>query len=82
MNITLISNVSELTPNEQKTLYSAGAEIYTGVYYIIVDSEHVSQVGKDVLPNKPVLRALSASANITWILTDFRGKRVGFGSAS
>ena len=82
MNLTIIGNVSELTANEQKALYTEGADIYTGVYYIVTDTEHFTQNGKEVTPNKPALRALSLSAGVTWILTNFRGKKVAFGSAS
>ena len=81
MNLTIIGNVSELSANEQKSLYTEGADIYTGVYYIIAEPEHFSQVGKDVVPSVPALRALSSSARVTWILTTFRGKKVAFGSA-
>ena len=82
MNLTIVGNVSELTANEQKALYTEGADIYTGVYYIIAEPEHFSQNGKEVVPDKPALRALSLSAGVTWILTNFRGKKVAFGSAS
>ncbi len=82
MNLTLIGNVNELTSNEQKALYTEGAEIYTGVYYFVVEPDLFTQTGKDVVPNAPALRALSSAANVTWILTTFRGKRVAFGSAA
>jgi len=82
MNITLIGNVSELTPEEQKVLYSAGADIYTGIYYLVADASLFTQSGREVLPDVPSLRTLSNSTNITWILTKFRGARVAFGSAS
>jgi hypothetical protein len=81
MNLTLIGNVNELTSNEQKALYTEGAEIYTGVYYFVAEPDLFTQTGKDVVPNAPALRALSNAANVTWILTTFRGKRVAFGSA-
>lgn len=82
MNLTLIGNVNELTAQEQKALYTEGADIYTGVYYLVADVEHFSQNGKDVVPNIPALRALSNNANVNWIITNFRGKKVAFGSAS
>lgn len=82
MNLTLISNVNELTANEQKTLYTEGADIYTGIYYLITEADQFSQMGKDVVPNTPALRALSSAAGISWILTHFRGKKVAFGSVS
>lgn len=82
MNLTLIGNVNELTATEQKSLYTEGAEIYTGVYYLVADPSHFTQNGKDVVPNSPALRALSNSANVSWIFTNFRGKKVAFGSAS
>lgn len=82
MNLNLIKNVNELTANEQKTLYTEGADIYTGAYYLVTEVEYFSQAGKDVIPNIPALRALSIAANITWIITNFRGKNVAFGSAS
>lgn len=82
MNLTLIGNVNELTANEQKALYTEGAEIYTGVYYLVADPAFFTQNGKDVVPNAPALRALSNSANVSWILTNFRGKKVAFGSAN
>lgn len=82
MEITLIGNVNELTANEQKALYTDGADIYTGVFYLVVDLVHFATTGKDVIPNAPALRALSVAANINWIFTNFRGKRVAFGSAT
>lgn len=82
MNLTLIGNVNELTGNEQKALYTEGADIYTGVYYLVAEVENFSQTGKEIIPNTPALRALSNAANITWIITNFRGKKVAFGSAS
>lgn len=82
MNLTLIGNVSELTATEQKALYTEGADIYTGAYYLVADVTHFSQNGKDVVPNMPALRVLSNSASISWIFTNFRGNRVAFGSAS
>lgn len=82
MNLTLIGNVNELTATEQKTLYTEGAELYTGVYYLVADATLFTQNGKDVVPNSPALRALSSSANISWIITNFRGKKVAFGSAT
>lgn len=80
MNITLIGNVNELTAIEQKALYTDGADIYTGVYYLVADAEYFTQNGRDVNPNIPALRSLSGATNITWIITTFRGKRVAFGS--
>ena len=61
MNLTLIGNVNELSANEQKTLYTEGADIYTGIYYLIAEADQFSQTGKDVVPNTPALRALSLS---------------------
>lgn len=82
MQITIIGNVNELSANEQKALYTDGADIYTGMYYLTADVQHFTQNGKDVVPNLPALRSLSTSANISWILTTFRGNKVAFGSAS
>jgi hypothetical protein len=82
MNITLIGNVNELTAVEQKALYTEGADIYTGVYYLVMDATHFTASGKEVIPGTPALRALSSTANINWIITNFRGKKVAFGSAS
>lgn len=82
MNLTLIGNVNELTANEQKALYTDGADIHTGIFYLVTDTEHFTQAGKDVTPVIPALRSLSVASNITWIITNFRGKRVAFGSAS
>lgn len=82
MNLTLIGNVNELTPTEQKALYTDGADIYTGVYYLVTEASNFTQSGKDVVPNIPALRALTVSANVSWILTNFRGKNVAFGSAT
>jgi hypothetical protein len=82
MQLTVIGNVSELSPVEQKALYTEGADIYTGVYYLVAEAELFKMQGKDVIPDLPALRALSASAGITWIITHFRGKKVAFGSAS
>jgi len=81
MNLTIIGNVSELSANEQKFLYTEGADIYTGTYYIVTDWEYFSLNGKDVVPKIPALRALSNSATITWIITEFRGGKVAFGAA-
>jgi hypothetical protein len=82
MQLTLIGNVNELTANEQKALYTDGADIYTGMYYLIADVQHFTQQGKDVVPNLPALRSMSTLANISWIITTFRGNKVAFGSAS
>ncbi len=82
MQITIIGNVNELTSNEQKALYTDGADIYTGMYYLIADTQHFVMSGKDVIPTLPALRSLSAAANINWIITTFRGNKVAFGSAS
>ena len=82
MQITIIGNVNELTANEQKALYTDGADIYTGMYYLVAEPQHFTASGKDVIPNLPALRSLSSSANISWILTTFRGNKVAFGSAS
>lgn len=81
MELTLIGNVKEFTPAEQKTLYSQGADFYTGVYWIVADATYFVLSGKDVMPNSPALRAFTNTANISWILTEFRGKQVAFGSA-
>jgi hypothetical protein len=82
MNLTLIGNVNELTANEQKALYTDGADIHTGIYYLVADAEQFTQSGRDIAPGTPALRTLSAAANISWIITNFRGKRIAFGSAS
>lgn len=82
MQITIIGNVNELTANEQKALYTDGADIYTGMYYLTADAQHFTQNGKDVVPNLPALRSLSTSANVNWIITTFRGNKIAFGSAS
>lgn len=82
MQITIIGNVNELTANEQKALYTDGADIYTGMYYLIADAQHFTQSGKDIIPSLPALRSLSSSANINWIITNFRGNKVAFGSAT
>ena len=82
MQLTLIGNVNELTANEQKALYTDGADIYTGMYYLIADVQHFTQQGKDVVPNLPALRSMSTLANISWIITTFRGNKVAFGSAT
>jgi hypothetical protein len=82
MQITIIENVKEFTAVEQKALYTEGADIYTGIYYLLADAEHFTAHGKDVIPNIPALRSLSVSANISWILTTFRGKKVAFGSVA
>lgn len=81
MNLTIIGNVNELSATEQKFLYTEGADIYTGAYYIVTECEYFASNGKEVTPKIPALRALSSSANITWIITEFRGKKVAFGSA-
>ena len=82
MQLTIIENVKELTAAEQKALYTEGADIYTGIYYLLADAEHFTVHGKDVIPDIPALRSLSGSANINWIITTFRGNKVAFGSAS
>lgn len=82
MNLTLIANVNELTSVEQKALYTEGADIYTGVYYLVADASNFTQSGKDVTPNIPALRTLTVTANVSWIITNFRGKAVAFGSAT
>lgn len=82
MNLTLIGNMNEFSASEQKALYTEGADIYTGIYYLVTDAEQFTQSGKDVSPGVPALRTLSVAANISWIITNFRGKRVAFGSAS
>jgi hypothetical protein len=82
MQINIIGNVNELTAPEQKALYNDGADITTGMYYLIADAKDFIAQGKEVIPNLPALRSLSASANIGWIITNFRGNKVAFGSAS
>ena len=82
MQLTIIGNVNELTANEQKALYTDGADIYTGMYYLIADAQHFTMSGKDVIPNLPAVRSFSSAANISWIITNFRGNKVAFGSAS
>ena len=82
MTINIIGNVNELTAIEQKALYNDGADITTGMYYLVADAKDFVSQGKEVLPNLPALRSLSASANINWIITNFRGNKVAFGSAS
>ena len=82
MNLTLINNITELSAQEQKALYTEGADIYTGVFYLVADTEHFTQVGKDVVPQTPALRALSVAANVSWIITNFRGQKKAFGSSS
>ena len=82
MQITIIGNVNELTALEQKALYNDGADIYTGMYYLVADAQHFTQTGKSIVPNLPALRSMSTSSNISWILTTFRGNKVAFGSAS
>ena len=82
MQITIIGNVNELTAQEQKALYTDGADIYTGMYYLVADVKYFVQQGKDVIPNLPALRSMSALANISWIITTFRGNKVAFGSAA
>ena len=82
MTITIIGNDNELTAAEQKALYNDGADITTGIYYLVADAKDFVAQGKEVLPNLPALRSLSASANIDWIITNFRGNKVAFGSAS
>ena len=82
MQITIIGNVNELTANEQKALYTDGAEIYTGMYYLVAEPQYFTQSGKEVTPTLPALRSLSSTSNISWIITTFRGNRVAFGSAT
>lgn len=82
MQITIIGNVNELTANEQKALYTDGADIYTGMYYLVADTQHFTAQGKDVIPALPALRSLSSTSNINWIITTFRGSKVAFGSAT
>jgi len=82
MQLTIIGNVSELSANEQKALYSDGADITTGMYYLVADAKDFALQGREVIPNLPALRSLSASANISWVITNFRGNRVAFGSAT
>ena len=82
MNLTLIGNVNELTAVEQKALYTDGADIYTGIYYLVTDDTHFTQSGKYATPETPALRRLSVATNTSWIITNFRGKRVAFGSAA
>ena len=47
MQLTIIGNVNELTANEQKALYTDGADIYTGMYYLVADVQHFTTAGKD-----------------------------------
>ena len=82
MTITIIENVKELTANEQKALYNDGADIATGIYYLTAEAQHFTTQGKEVIPNLPALRALSQTSNISWILTNFRGTRIAFGSVT
>jgi len=82
MQLTIIGNVNELTAQEQKALYTDGADIYTGMYYLVADVKHFSQQGKDIVPDVPALRSMSTASNINWIITTFRGNKVAFGSAS
>jgi len=82
MQITIIGNVSEFTATEQKALYTDGADIYTGMYYVTADIEHFTVQGRNVTPNLPALRSLTSSANINWIVTTFRGKKIAFGSVT
>lgn len=82
MQLTMIGNVNELSAQEQKALYTDGADIYTGMYYLVTDTQNFTLQGKDVVPNLPALRSLSTAANVNWIITTFRGNKVAFGSAS
>jgi len=82
MQITIIGNINEFTASEQKTLYSDGADMTTGMYYLVADAKDFVTQGREVIPNLPALRSLTASANISWIITNYRGNRVAFGSAS
>ena len=82
MQITIIGNVNELSAQEQKALYTDGADIYTGMYYLVADTKYFIQQGKDVVPDIPALRSMSTAANISWIITTFRGNKVAFGSVS
>jgi hypothetical protein len=82
MQITIIGNVSELSASEQKALYTDGADITTGMYYLVANAKDFVSQGREVIPNLPALRSLSAAANISWIITSFRGNKVAFGSAS
>jgi len=82
MQLNIIGNVNELTAIEQKALYNDGADITTGMYYLVADAKDFVTQGKEVIPNLPALRSLSASANVSWIITSFRGNKVAFGSAS
>jgi hypothetical protein len=82
MQLTIIGNINELTANEQKALYTDGADITTGMYYLVADAKAFTVQGREVIPDLPALRSLSASANISWIITKFRGDKVAFGSAT
>ena len=82
MQLTIIGNITELTANEQKALYTDGADITTGMYYLVADAKEFTSQGREVIPDLPALRSLSASSNISWIITNFRGNKVAFGSAS
>jgi len=82
MQITIIENVKELTAAEQKALYTEGADIYTGIYYLLADADLFTVHGKDIVPVVPALRSLSSTSNIKWVITNFRGNKVAFGSAT
>jgi len=82
MTINIIENVKELTAAEQKALYNDGADIATGIYYLTADAQYFTVQGKEAIPNLPALRALSHSANVSWIITTFRGNKIAFGSVT
>jgi hypothetical protein len=82
MNLTLIENLAELSAAEQKALYADGADIATGAFYVVAEVGHFEYIGKDIMPTVPALRSLTSKAGISWIITNFRGKKVAFGSAS
>jgi hypothetical protein len=82
MTLTIIDNIKEFTAAEQKALYNEGADIATGIYYVTADAEHFTVQGREVIPDLPALRSLSQSANISWIITNFRGNKVAFGSVT
>jgi len=82
MTINIIENVKEFTAAEQKSLYNDGADIASSLYYLVADASAFTIQGKEVIPNLPALRSLTASANIGWIITNYRGNKVAFGSAT
>ena len=82
MTLTIIENVKEFTAIEQKSLYNDGADIANGLYYLVADASAFTVQGREVIPNLPALRSLSTTSNIGWVITNFRGNKVAFGSAT